>query len=56
LGVWNLNGIFYSLHYDLVNDLTPVSPLVIGPAIPFTRKKHASERLERIARQAAGQS
>jgi tripartite-type tricarboxylate transporter receptor subunit TctC len=33
-----LNGAFYSLPYDLLNDFAPIAPLVKGPLILFARK------------------
>jgi tripartite-type tricarboxylate transporter receptor subunit TctC len=33
-----LNGAFYSLQYDVLNDFAPISPLVTGPLILFGRK------------------
>ena len=33
-----LNGAFYSLSYDLLNDFAPISPLVTGPVVLFARK------------------
>jgi len=33
-----LNGAFYSLPYDVLNDLVPISPLVTAPAVLFARK------------------
>jgi tripartite-type tricarboxylate transporter receptor subunit TctC len=33
-----LNGAFYSLPYDVLNDFAPISPLVKGPLILFARK------------------
>jgi tripartite-type tricarboxylate transporter receptor subunit TctC len=30
-----LNGAFYSLPYDVLNDLVPISPLVTAPAVLF---------------------
>jgi tripartite-type tricarboxylate transporter receptor subunit TctC len=33
-----LNGAFYSLQYDVVNDFAPVAPLVTNPIILFARK------------------
>jgi tripartite-type tricarboxylate transporter receptor subunit TctC len=38
IGTHMLNGAFYSLSYDLLNDFVPISPLVTSPAIPFARK------------------
>jgi tripartite-type tricarboxylate transporter receptor subunit TctC len=33
-----LNGAFYSLQYDVLNDFAPVAPLVINPITLFARK------------------
>ena len=33
-----LNGAFYSLSYDVVNDFTPVAPLITQSIILFSRK------------------
>jgi tripartite-type tricarboxylate transporter receptor subunit TctC len=33
-----LNGAFYSLPYDVLNDLVPISPLVTAPVVLFARK------------------
>jgi tripartite-type tricarboxylate transporter receptor subunit TctC len=33
-----LNGAFYSLQYDLLNDFAPISPLAANPYIAFGRK------------------
>jgi tripartite-type tricarboxylate transporter receptor subunit TctC len=33
-----LNGAFYSLRYDVLNDFAPVTPLVTNPTILFSRK------------------
>ena len=33
-----LNGAFYSLQYDVLNDFVPVAPLVTNPIILFARK------------------
>jgi tripartite-type tricarboxylate transporter receptor subunit TctC len=33
-----LNGAFYSLQYDLLNDFVPIAPLVTAPPILFARK------------------
>jgi tripartite-type tricarboxylate transporter receptor subunit TctC len=33
-----LNGAFYSLPYDLVNDFAPIAPLVTNPIVLFARK------------------
>jgi tripartite-type tricarboxylate transporter receptor subunit TctC len=33
-----LNGAFYSLQYDVLNDFAPVAPLITNPIILFARK------------------
>jgi tripartite-type tricarboxylate transporter receptor subunit TctC len=33
-----LNGAFYSLPYDVLNDFAPISPLATGPGVLFARK------------------
>ena len=33
-----LNGAFYSLGYDVLNDFAPISPLTTMPAVLFARK------------------
>jgi len=33
-----LNGAFYSLQYDVLNDFAPIAPLVINPITLFARK------------------
>jgi tripartite-type tricarboxylate transporter receptor subunit TctC len=33
-----LNGVFYSLRYDVLNDFAPISPLVTAPIVLFARK------------------
>jgi tripartite-type tricarboxylate transporter receptor subunit TctC len=33
-----LNGALYSLHYDVLNDFAPITPLVATPLILFARK------------------
>ena len=38
IGTHMLNGAFYSLSYDLLNDFVPIAPLVTSPAILFARK------------------
>jgi tripartite-type tricarboxylate transporter receptor subunit TctC len=37
-GTHVLNGAFYALQYDLVNDFAPISPLVTAPGVLFARK------------------
>jgi tripartite-type tricarboxylate transporter receptor subunit TctC len=38
-----LNGAFYSLPYDVLNDFEPISPLVANPAVLFARKMPAKD-------------
>jgi tripartite-type tricarboxylate transporter receptor subunit TctC len=38
LGNHVLNGAVYSLQYDVLNDFTPISPLVMGTSVLFARK------------------
>jgi tripartite-type tricarboxylate transporter receptor subunit TctC len=38
LGTHVLNGAFYSLQYDLLNDFEPISPLATNPYLLFARK------------------
>jgi tripartite-type tricarboxylate transporter receptor subunit TctC len=38
MGTHVLNGVFYSLPYDVLNDFTPIAPLVIAPDVLFARK------------------
>jgi tripartite-type tricarboxylate transporter receptor subunit TctC len=38
IGTHMLNGAFYSLSYNLLNDFVPIAPLVASPAILFARK------------------
>jgi tripartite-type tricarboxylate transporter receptor subunit TctC len=33
-----LNGAFYSLRYDVLNDFAPISPLIMTPYVFFARK------------------
>ena len=43
-----LNGAFYSLQYDVLNDFAPVAPLVIAPAILFTKKTLSANDLREV--------
>ena len=43
-----LNGAFYSLPYDLLNDLTAISPLATGPIILVARKTMPAEDLREL--------
>jgi len=55
LGGTLLNGAFYSLPYDVLNDFAPIAPLVTFPFVLFARKTMPAKR-ERIDRLAEGQS
>jgi tripartite-type tricarboxylate transporter receptor subunit TctC len=44
-GTHVLNGAFYSLSYDVVNDFAPVSPLVTTPGVFFASKNVAANDL-----------
>jgi tripartite-type tricarboxylate transporter receptor subunit TctC len=50
LGVFGtvLNGAFYSLPYDVVNDFTPILPLVTFPLILFARKTIPAKDLNEL--------
>jgi tripartite-type tricarboxylate transporter receptor subunit TctC len=43
-----LNGAFYSLRYDLVNDFAPISPLVTNPQVLFARKAMPAKDLNEL--------
>jgi tripartite-type tricarboxylate transporter receptor subunit TctC len=47
VGTHVLNGAFYSLQYDVLNDFAPIAPLVTNPLVLFARKtipaKHLNE-------------
>jgi tripartite-type tricarboxylate transporter receptor subunit TctC len=43
-----LNGAFYSLRYDLLNDLEPISPLVTTPAVLFANKTMPARDLNEL--------
>jgi tripartite-type tricarboxylate transporter receptor subunit TctC len=43
-----LNGAFYSLPYDLLNDFAPISPLVTTPVIIFARRTMAAKDLNEL--------
>jgi tripartite-type tricarboxylate transporter receptor subunit TctC len=43
-----LNGAFYSLQYDLLNDFVPVSPLFSVPMILFARKSLPAKELPEL--------
>jgi tripartite-type tricarboxylate transporter receptor subunit TctC len=44
-----LNGAFYPLPYDVLNDFAPISPLVTTPAVLFVRKDMPAKDLCHIA-------
>jgi len=48
LGGHVLNGAFYSLSYDVLNDFEPVSPLVTTPIILFARKTIPAKDLNEL--------
>jgi tripartite-type tricarboxylate transporter receptor subunit TctC len=43
-----LNGAFYSLQYDLLNDFAPVAPLVTGPFVLLARKTMSARDLNEL--------
>jgi tripartite-type tricarboxylate transporter receptor subunit TctC len=43
-----LNGAFYSLQYDLLNDFAPISPLVTGPFVLLARKTMSANGLNEL--------
>jgi tripartite-type tricarboxylate transporter receptor subunit TctC len=47
-GTFVLNGAFYSLPYDLLNDFAPISPLATGPVILVGRKTMPVEDLSEL--------
>jgi tripartite-type tricarboxylate transporter receptor subunit TctC len=48
LGGHVLNGAFYSLQYDVLNDFEPISPLVATPYVIFARKTLAANDLREL--------
>jgi tripartite-type tricarboxylate transporter receptor subunit TctC len=48
LGNHVMNGAFYSLPYDVLNDFAPISPLVTTPAILFARKAMPAKDLKEL--------
>jgi tripartite-type tricarboxylate transporter receptor subunit TctC len=48
LGANVLNGAFYSLQYDVLNDLAPISPLVGDPHVLFARKTMPAKDLNEL--------
>jgi tripartite-type tricarboxylate transporter receptor subunit TctC len=43
-----LNGAFYSLQYDVLNDLVPISPLVRLPVVLLARKTMPATNLNEL--------
>jgi tripartite-type tricarboxylate transporter receptor subunit TctC len=43
-----LNGAFYSLPYDVLNDFVPISPLATGPIVLVARKTMPAEDLSEL--------
>jgi tripartite-type tricarboxylate transporter receptor subunit TctC len=43
-----LNGAFYSLPYDVLNDFAPISPLVSGPPVLYARKTMPANDLNEL--------
>jgi len=43
-----LNGAFYSLPYDVLNDFTPISPLFAVPVVFFARKTMPAKNLNEL--------
>jgi tripartite-type tricarboxylate transporter receptor subunit TctC len=48
LGNHVLNGAFYSLPYEVLNDFAPISPLVTSPGILFARKSILAKDLKEL--------
>jgi tripartite-type tricarboxylate transporter receptor subunit TctC len=47
-GTFVLNGAFYSLPYDVLNDFVPISPLATGPIVLVARKTMPAEDLREL--------
>jgi tripartite-type tricarboxylate transporter receptor subunit TctC len=47
-GTHVLNGAFYSLPYDVLNDFVPVSPLVIYPDVLYARRTITARNLNEL--------
>jgi tripartite-type tricarboxylate transporter receptor subunit TctC len=47
-GTHVLNGAFYSLPYDVLNDFVPVSPLVINPHVLYARRTITAGNLNEL--------
>ena len=43
-----MNGAFYSLAYDVLNDFAPISPLVTAPLVLFARKTMPAKNLSEL--------
>jgi tripartite-type tricarboxylate transporter receptor subunit TctC len=43
-----LNGAFYSLSYDVLNDFAPISPLATTPAVFYARKTMPGKDLNEL--------
>jgi tripartite-type tricarboxylate transporter receptor subunit TctC len=43
-----MNGAFYSLPYDILNDFAPISPLVTAPFILYARKTMSAKDLNEL--------
>jgi hypothetical protein len=48
MGTHVLNGAFYSLPYDVLNDFTPISPLVMSPLVLMARKTIAARDVNEL--------
>ena len=48
IGTQVLNGAYYSLPYDVLNDFAPISPLVTLPALLFARKTLPASNLTEL--------
>src|SRR5215470_2972915 len=48
MGTHALNGALYSLQYDVLNDFTPISPLVTIPIVLFARKTMPANDLNEL--------
>ena len=48
MGTHALNGALYSLQYDVLNDFTPISPLVTIPIVLFARKTISAKDLNEM--------
>jgi tripartite-type tricarboxylate transporter receptor subunit TctC len=48
IGTNVLNGAFYSLQYDVLNDFAPIAPLVAAPNVLFARKSIPAKDLREL--------